>query len=83
MSTEETSNRIGLVERSGDDRAEEKSLRKSDDCAPQRGKPEVVVVTGASAGVGRATRFISSVFAAVTVSDFLQHAAEAVKEKEK
>jgi len=30
-------------------------LRKSDDCAPQRGKPEVVVITGASAGVGRAT----------------------------
>lgn len=31
----------------------------------------------------RATRFISSVFAVVAVSDFLQHAAEAVKEKEK
>ena len=50
MIIEETSNRIPLDEQSG-----EKSLRKSDDRVPQGITPEVVVITGASAGVGRAT----------------------------
>ena len=43
------------VEETVEGRAGEQSLQKGTDSLPAAGRPEVVVITGASAGVGRAT----------------------------
>ena len=57
MTGEETKrqNRLSQDEAPDDNRTEGRSLRRSSDASLAASQPEVVVITGASAGVGRAT----------------------------
>lgn len=54
MVTEKTKSRDGISRGPDDGRSAEESLRKKSDSSVMADQPEVVVVTGASAGLGRA-----------------------------